>query len=392
MSASAAPVRFFAEQSRIRAQTWRVTAAAVLLAICLGLLASAGLAPILLAVAAILIRLADLMTGGAFEPVRQGLSQFIATAFADLDTLLNNSQSFIEAVSPQSLAGLWRFGVLMLPGFALTGLSYFWLLKRISSRSDDALATALQTRPARPAVEGESETLRITQELCIMAGIAVPEVLVTEHAVPNLAICGKDYTSWTLVATSGFASGLDRHEKRGAIACAVARISDGDLDVNAAVSALGSITGLMSSLLDWPVSRAARRRLALVTREVFSGSGNPAAIEQRLHGAVDERLDEVNAIDQDSLTWLQKARGYLLAPFHIISFAFTMLASLWSRILVAGVIGFMLRRRCFKGDAAAARLIGDADLVAKGVSRFQGLAVFLPAGPSGRRSSSRPAA
>ncbi len=115
MSASAAPVRFFAEQSRIRAQTWRVTAAAVLLAICLGLLASAGLAPILLAVAAILIRLADLMTGGAFEPVRQGLSQFIATAFADLDTLLNNSKSFIEAVSPQSLAGLWRFGVLMLP-------------------------------------------------------------------------------------------------------------------------------------------------------------------------------------------------------------------------------------------------------------------------------------
>jgi hypothetical protein len=291
------PVRFFAEQAKIRARTWRVTVLALCLATLLGILAGAGIGPIVMVLFAGLIRLADLVTGGALAPVRSGLSRFLGDAMQQLGQTVDQLQSGWQLFDPVFLGSLWRFGVLMLPGLVLTAIAYLWLLKHVSRRADDGMVKRFATHPARRGDPVEGECLVLAEELAIAAGIATPSVLITDHPAANLGILGEDHRSWTMLVTSGFAVSLQRNEKRGAMACAVARVVDGDLSVNASVSALGATIGLLRTVLDWPVSRAARSRLWHLGKALFGANRDAAEMERRLLTAGPDRLEELERID-----------------------------------------------------------------------------------------------
>jgi hypothetical protein len=366
-------VHFYAEQAKIRGEAWRVTAVALLLAGTLGLIASAGVGPLMVALVAAVVRLADFITFGLLSGVRLAMKAFIGGAFADFGQYIDGSDKNGFLATSQ-LSKLWRFGIMMLPGVALMLTGYWWVRQRISQHGDDAMVGLLSTQPARRGDPEEAQTLRLAEELAIAAGIATPTVLIVGNAGANLAVVGRDHQSWTLLVTRGFVLRLKREEQRGAIAIAVSRIVNGDLGTSTSISALGSASGLLRTVLDWPVSTSARERMRLVLA-LKSGTNEHASlveVERRLQLAGHERMSETNKIDHDKLTLFEKARGYVMLPFHAMSFGYMMLGGLFSQVVIATALGFTLSWRLRQADATAVRLLANADEVARGLEALSG--------------------
>jgi heat shock protein HtpX len=109
---------------------------------------------------------------------------------------------------------------------------------------------ALSISQARPVTkEEEPELFRIVENLCIGAGLPVPEVNVIEDASPNAFATGRDPKHAAIAVTRGLLQKLDKLELEGVIAHELSHIGNYDTRVMTIIVVLVGLVALMADLM-----------------------------------------------------------------------------------------------------------------------------------------------
>lgn len=103
---------------------------------------------------------------------------------------------------------------------------------------------------ARPVTkEEEPELFRIVENLCIGAGLPMPEVYVIEDGSPNAFATGRDPKHASIAVTRGLLQKLDKLELEGVIAHELSHIGNYDIRVMTIVVVLVGLVALMADLM-----------------------------------------------------------------------------------------------------------------------------------------------
>jgi heat shock protein HtpX len=103
---------------------------------------------------------------------------------------------------------------------------------------------------ARPVTkEAEPELYRTVENLCIGAGLPMPQVYVIEDGAPNAFATGRDPDHAVVVATRGLLQKLDHQELEGVIAHELSHIGNYDIRIMTIVVVLVGIIALLADLM-----------------------------------------------------------------------------------------------------------------------------------------------
>jgi heat shock protein HtpX len=103
---------------------------------------------------------------------------------------------------------------------------------------------------ARPvSKEDEPELYRTVENLCIGAGLPMPQVYVIEDGAPNAFATGRDPNHAAVVVTRGLLQKLDHRELEGVIAHELSHIGNYDIRIMTIVVVLVGIIALMADLM-----------------------------------------------------------------------------------------------------------------------------------------------
>jgi heat shock protein HtpX len=112
---------------------------------------------------------------------------------------------------------------------------------------------------ARPVYPGEEPDLvRVVENLCIGAGLPLPQIHVIESAAPNAFATGRNTDDASLVVTRGLLELLDRSELEGVIAHELSHIGNHDIAFNTTLAALVGTLSLPIRMLSAPFRFALR--------------------------------------------------------------------------------------------------------------------------------------
>ena len=110
------------------------------------------------------------------------------------------------------------------------------LLYRYSSR------LVLRLTGARPLNPGEEPTLvRTVENLCIGAGLPMPQLAIVESRATNVYSTGLEPDKATLVVTRGLLEALDRRELEGVVAQELSQIGNGDVRLGTVLATVMTI-------------------------------------------------------------------------------------------------------------------------------------------------------
>jgi heat shock protein HtpX len=103
---------------------------------------------------------------------------------------------------------------------------------------------------ARPVTkEDEPELYRTVENLCIGAGLPMPQVYVIEDGAPNAFATGRDPDHAAVVVTRGLLQKLDHRELEGVIAHELSHIGNYDIRIMTIVVVLVGIIALLADLM-----------------------------------------------------------------------------------------------------------------------------------------------
>ena len=103
---------------------------------------------------------------------------------------------------------------------------------------------------ARPVTkEDEPELYRTVENLCIGAGLPMPQVYVIEDGAPNAFATGRDPNHAAVVVTRGLLQKMDDQELQGVIAHELSHIGNYDIRIMTIVVVLVGIIALMADLM-----------------------------------------------------------------------------------------------------------------------------------------------
>jgi len=103
---------------------------------------------------------------------------------------------------------------------------------------------------ARPVTkEDEPELYRTVENLCIGAGLPMPQVYVIEDGAPNAFATGRDPNHAAVVVTRGLLQKMDHQELEGVIAHELSHIGNYDIRIMTIVVVLVGIIALMADLM-----------------------------------------------------------------------------------------------------------------------------------------------
>ena len=103
---------------------------------------------------------------------------------------------------------------------------------------------------ARPVTkEDEPELYRTVENLCIGAGLPMPQVYVIEDGAPNAFATGRDPDHAAVVVTRGLLQKLDRRELEGVIAHELSHIGNYDIRIMTIVVVLVGLIALLADLM-----------------------------------------------------------------------------------------------------------------------------------------------
>ena len=103
---------------------------------------------------------------------------------------------------------------------------------------------------ARPVTkENEPELYRTVENLCIGAGLPMPQVYVIEDGAPNAFATGRDPNHAAVVVTRGLLQKMDDQELQGVIAHELSHIGNYDIRIMTIVVVLVGIIALLADLM-----------------------------------------------------------------------------------------------------------------------------------------------
>jgi Zn-dependent protease with chaperone function len=373
-------VSFFAEQARHRRATWRLSVAAALAIILAGLPLSLVVTPIIFLAVIVLTRLTSFVV-----PLSPAVPQLFRSVAGSIGRLMDVVDVIDRGPVPAEMIGPALLGVLMLvlPGI-LTMLVLWLLLRRLFSGAGvGGLVLGLGAREPRPTDLEERQLVNIVEEMAIAAGLPAPRVMLLDGEVANAAVVGSGPHDAVVVVSRRLLDEMDRDATQGVLAHAIGSIGNGDLGVALSMVTVFRTFGLVSTLLDAPVSRSARATLWRLAGVLRDHSGRDAAMRSaeaaRLLGSrvsmvdledVDLVLgsDEQKRLAPGGLTGLLlKIRIFALFPI----WAAAGMAKTALSVMILGLVGPLLallwRTRRFLADATAVQLTRNPDGVARGL-------------------------
>jgi Zn-dependent protease with chaperone function len=341
-----------------------------------GIPLSVLVSPLVVAAAAVLVRVADLVV--AIPP--------------DLDTWLDRAFHLLpttwSAIRRSDVDLPWDFlaGLFVLPG--LVAMVLLWAVVRLTFRRTGVggVLRRMQARPPRSGDLAEQRLTNLVQEVAVAAGVPPPRVLLIDAEGANVGAAGLAMDDAVVVVTRGFLDRLPRDAQQAVIAHVMASIGNGDLTVAAEIMTLIQTWGLVSLVLEAPFLPAARASLRLVGRTALQtlrgradASHRELAVDTLIAGAGWDNLDS------DELEMLPDAHplvllfGYLPLLVTLGLAAIAAKAIIWVTVLLTGpfvAVRWRTRRRL--ADATAVQLTRYPDALAQALRTLAGLDTTVP--------------
>lgn len=364
---------FYAEQSRRRRATWRLSFLCVVTAAVLGLVLSTILSPLLLAIAV-----------GAFKAASHlGCASFLcAAATQEVDRWVRQQSGMLlwvldtwprAATLSQKLILLGDFAggcTLLLPGIAAMIITWT-ALRAVQAKAGmvDLVAT-LGARPIRPNDAQEHRLANIVEEISLAAGIPTPRLMFIDTSVANAVAVGRSYGTAVVIVTRGLLEGLDRDQTEAVVAHVVASIVNGDLIVMQSLVALFQSFGLFHTVLDLPLRLGAWSALGRFCRALTDPSLSPLSRLLALQG-----IEDSLAIEERAFTPMM----VLLLPLNLVMMFQKFVLFLWTTFIVGWPLALLWRTRRYLADASAVALTRNPDALASALTRLAASA-DIPAG------------
>ncbi len=142
----------------------------------------------------------------------------------------------------------WLFGrVYNQPLILYFAVGFSFLTSFLSYWYSDKIVLAMSR--AKPIEKKDApELYRITENLCIAAGLPMPKIYVVNDPAPNAFATGRDARHAVVAVTSGLMEVLERSELEGVIAHEISHIGNRDMLVSTIVVILVGAVAMLSDL------------------------------------------------------------------------------------------------------------------------------------------------
>jgi Zn-dependent protease with chaperone function len=337
------PLIHFLEEQRRHRRTSAVSAALVVVALAVsGIPLSVLISPMLVAAAAVLVRVADLVVD-----VPENASAWLDHAFHLLPTMWSAIRR-----DDVEMPWEWLAGLFVLPG--LLTMVVLWGVVRVLFRRTGVggVLRRMDTRPARPGDLAEQRLANLVQEVAVAAGVPPPRLLLIDTAGANVGAAGLNMEDATVVVTRGFVDRLSRDAQQAVIAHVMGSVGNGDLTVAAEILTLLQTWGLVSLMLEAPFLSSARASLALVGRVAIKtvqgragASSRELALDRLLEGAGHEHDMASEELEMlPNVHPLVLLFGYLPLLLTVGVAAIAAKAVIWLTVLLIGPFVALLWR------------------------------------------------
>jgi Zn-dependent protease with chaperone function len=373
------PRQHFLHAQRRHRRTSAVSAALVVVALALsGIPVSVFVSPMLVAGAAVLVRLADLV--GSVPP---DLTAWIDRAFHLLPTVWSALRR-----AEVDLPWAWLIGLFVLPGICAILLLYVFVRLTFRRAGVGGVLRRMEGRPPRPGELAEQRVANLVQEVAVAAGVPPPSVLLVDSPAVNVAAAGLTMENAAVVVTRGFMARLPRDAQQAVIAHVMGSVGNGDLVLAAEILTVLQTWGLVALLLEAPFLPSARASLRLVVetaRQSIRGgasvSSQELAVDRLLAGAgyengmASEELEHLP--DLHPLVLLFGYLPLLLTVGPAAIFAKTVIW-LFTFVLAGPLIALLWRARRRLADATAVQLTRYPGALADALRTLAGLDMVVP--------------
>jgi len=366
-------VTFLEEQRRHRRATWQALALYGLAVAAMGIAASTVLSPLVGLLALLCTRLASLVV-----PVPDSVWEAFRAFVALFDHLVSTIQARRFSVE-QMVPNMLRLGILLLPGALAIVLLWLGLHALFRRAGVGGVVLGLGAREPRVDDLEEQQLVNVVQEMAIAAGIPPPRVMLLDANAANAAAIGSSPDDATVIVSRRLLDEFNRDETTGVLGHLIASISNGDLRITLATLSLLQTFGLLTTMLDAPLSGPARAGLARLLRFIVwpRRAADPAVEADWVRAILTRSLDPdsitdiggvIEDTDRPSIGWLHRAllyaRMFLLLPFLLASLLAKLYLFLFTLFVLGPTIWATLRTRRYLADATAVQLTRSPDSLA----------------------------
>ena len=373
------PRRHFLDVQRRHRRSSALSAALVVAALALsGIPLSVFVSPILVAAAAVALRLVDLVAG-----IPPDLTAWIDRTF----DLLHTVWSALRRPDVH-LPWAWLVGLFVLPGICLMLLLHVFVRLTFRRAGVGGVLRRMEGRPPRPGDLAEQRLVNLVQEVAVAAGVPPPGVLLVDTPAANVAAAGRTMESAAVVVTRGFVDRLPRDAQQAVVAHVMGSVGNGDLVLAAEILSVLQTWGLVTLLLEAPFLPSSRASLRLVletARGTLRGgaavSSQELALDRLLTGAGYEKgmgSEELERLpDLHPLVLLFGYLPLLLTVAPAAIFAKTVIW-LFTFVIAGPLIALLWRARRRLADATAVQLTRYPGALADALRTMAGLDTVVP--------------
>jgi Zn-dependent protease with chaperone function len=129
----------------------------------------------------------------------------------------------------------------------------------------------LSSRAADVTIPAERQLCNVVEEMAIAAGVKPPNVRIIKSKAVNAVAVGLTIDDATILVTTSFLKKLDRDERQAIVAHLMGSVGNGDLRIAATILSVFATWGLISLLLEAPISARRRQGLARLARIFLAG-------------------------------------------------------------------------------------------------------------------------
>jgi Zn-dependent protease with chaperone function len=375
-------VHFLDEQRRNRRRSRRFTVFAVVAVAVSGIPLCVIAAPLLLGVIIAVMHVGDLVAP---------FPQAVWDGVHDVVFALPQAWSFVRG-RPVDFDFAAIALIYVVPGAALMVMVWPFILALSRRAGAGTMLELLSSRAADMAIPVERQLTNVVEEMAIAAGVAPPGVRIIESEAVNAVAVGLTVDDATILVTTGFLQRLDRDERQSIVAHLMGSVGNGDLAIAATILSVIATWGLISLLLEAPISVRRRKDLGRLFR--ISSAAMRGRMKQDdardalgllLAGSSWDMgmLDDVEAIEPKS-----PLHGCLIILLQVPLIAVLGLSSIAARTAVAlcAALGLgpwlaaMWRNRRRLADASAVQLTRNPTALARAVRTLASCDVEVPGG------------
>ena len=373
------PRQHFLDVQRRHRRTSAVSAALVVVTLALsGIPLSLLISPMLVAVAAVLVRLVDLVA-----TIPPDLTAWPDRAFHILPTLWSAIRR-PDVDVPWS----WLAALFVIPG--TVAMLLFWGFVRLAFRGAGVggMLRRLDGRPPQSGDLAEQRVANLVQEVAVAAGVPSPRVMLIDTPAANAGATGRTIEDAAVVVTRGFIDRLPRDAQQAVMAHVVGSVGNGDLTLAAEILCVLQTWGLVALLLESPFLPTSRKNLMFVLRVARHAHRGHASVSLRQR-ALDRLLDGAGVEHDMSSEELEQLPDLhplvllflylpLLLTVGLAAIAAKTIIWLFTLVLAGPIVAFLWRTRRRLADATAVQLTRYPEALADALRSLAGLDMVVP--------------